>query len=218
MVLTAMVTPPWLVMTQNPPRRTENARPAYAISARRTRWRGCGKIRGPFRPDRRWPDRCRFALIQGPITVARRQAPGVAAERAPDGRPGRSPAARPRADAEGGEVVDPGTGGGVAPRIVVPARGLPVRAARPAGLLAGRDAGGAGADDRFDADGAERRAAQFLDRGTDRTVWPRVPRARRPGQGHGLGRGVRADVERVADLGAAARPPPALTAPAGKRP
>src|SRR3546814_4531159 len=48
--------------------------------------------------------------------------------------------------------------------VLVPARGLPVRAARAAGLVAGRQRRRTRADDRFDAAGAGRGTAELRDR------------------------------------------------------
>src|SRR5688572_22553348 len=97
----------------------------------------------------------------------------------------------------------------MAARVLVPAGGLPVRDPGAAGLVAGTDAGGARAAGWLDAAGPERRTAELVDRGGDRALRCGVPRAGRTRQGHGLGRGLRADDERPAGVGSdppAARP------------
>src|SRR3546814_10851898 len=140
------------------------------------------------------------AALAGRGPVATRRRPRIVGGCWGGGRSRPSPA-RSGADIQGYGLVHAGTARGVAARVLVPARGLPVRAARAAGLVAGRQRRRTRADDRFDAAGAGRGTAELRDRGGDRALWPRAPRTGRARQGHGIGRGVRDDDERAAVLG-----------------
>src|SRR5690606_12246097 len=117
---------------------------------------------------------------------------------------------RPAPDPAGRAMVAAGTGRGLAPRVFVPPGGLPVRGAGAAGAVAGPGRDRARPAARLDAAGAGRRAAELRDRGGDRALRPGTPRAGRPRQGHGLGRGVRADAQRAGVLGPGPGPAPAV--------
>ncbi|CAA9303013.1 MAG: Diacylglycerol kinase, partial [uncultured Lysobacter sp.] len=119
----------------------------------------------------------------------------------------RPPAARPGAHAESHPMVAAGAGRRVDARILVPAGGLPVHRHGPAGVVAGADAGGTRAAGRLAAAGAGHRTAELGDRGGHRALRRRIPRARRPREGHGIGRGADVHAQRAADLGRDPRAP-----------